>query len=653
MDAQTKRAIDQLTQELLRTQAELATVKRASRRPQLGHSSIESGSLDVVDPETGSVRLRLGYQPDGTVGVVPEGGDPPPAPSTPVVAAAPVGLMVQWDGALADPELILPGDFDHVSVHVSPTSGFTPTAATFQGTIPRAGGLFPVVPLEVGETYYVLLVPVGTGGVEGAPSAEASGVPEGVGGVPEPGSITEVEIADDAISTPKLQALAVNAAKIAANAIEAGHIQAGAVEASKLAAEIVLASRIIAGNPSADRVEIDGDGLRGYDGEGALVFAVQGGNAVFSGDITGSEISGSRISLTSTGGTQGVIEEVPGGLVRARMDSASGARAQLQGSPGQAEFSVWGDAGDPNGPAGGVLAQPGVAALTLYSDVSQPGVEPSVSISALPGQANGRWVGADGSEVRIRALDNWSSIDALPTASTVGQPNATAGFVYAFRRTGSDAPTLSLQSPLSVSGPGAGRRSIIHVEGANTNRAHTIINHAARVHYLQGELVDGSTDTTTDGVVQLAPTHSLLAPRHAPMRTDMNSGPDFSTIIDFVDFTTAQYPPIDFRTSWSGQVRITITAAARNTASDVSAIQVGFRLSGGSTVPAAVSRSWSAQSKGAGTTSTEHYSRTLYMSLNGNANYTLTPAWRISGGSSSSASFHMSYEQSIVVEPLM
>lgn len=45
MDPQTRRAIQSLTRELQRTQAELARVKRGSRRPQLGHSSIDSGEI--------------------------------------------------------------------------------------------------------------------------------------------------------------------------------------------------------------------------------------------------------------------------------------------------------------------------------------------------------------------------------------------------------------------------------------------------------------------------------------------------------------------------------------------------------------------------------------------------------------------------------
>lgn len=295
-EAALRRQVERIAAELARTQAEVQTLRRAARRPQLGDSSIDSGALEVRDPDTGATRLRLGYQPDGTVGVISEGGDPPPVPTGPVVEGIPAGLSVTWNATLSG-DGDLPGDFDHVNVHVSEQDGFTPDEGTFVGTITRAGGSLPVAPLEVGTTYYVRLVGVTTSGVQGEPSAQASGVPEAVGGVPEPGSITETEIADDAISTPKLQAEAVTALKIAANAIEAGHISAGAVEADKLAAVLVLASRIVAGDPAGARVELNSEGLRAYSSVGALTVAVDAetGDAVYTGTITGSQIVGSSL----------------------------------------------------------------------------------------------------------------------------------------------------------------------------------------------------------------------------------------------------------------------------------------------------------------------------------------------------------------------
>ncbi|WP_431870791.1 hypothetical protein [Nocardiopsis eucommiae] len=648
MDAATRRAIEGLTRELQRTQAELATVKRASRRPQLGFSSIESGSLDVVDPETGRVRLRLGYQPDGSVGVVPEGGDPPPAPSAPIVAPAPVGLMVQWDGRLAH-DLALPADFDHVSAHVSATSGFTPGAATFQGTIPRAGGLFPVVPLEVGTTYYVQLVGVGTGGVEGAPSVEASGIPEAVGGVPAPGSITETEIADDAVTSPKIRALAVEAHHIVAEAIEAGHITAGAVTASKLAAEIVLASRLIAGNPGADRAEIDNHGIKVYNADGELILTTEGGNLTLTGNIVGSEITGSRFTIGAAPGNVGSIEDASG-VVRTRVISSTGQRAQLAATTGQAEFTAWANPATPS-PIGGVVAQDGLVGLTLQS-VSGDGSAPLSQQMVSDGQATGLWRAGNGSDISIQASQGWSAIGAMPPPPTAGEPEALGGAIYALRRTASDAPALSIQSPMSADGPGATRRSYMHVEGAVTSRPTTIITQAAQRFYIQGELVGSSTDATTDGVVQLAGTHTLLVPRHAPVTGELQAQlTGYSTGTDFYDFPAGTFAPFTFKTGWSGRVRFTINMCGLNPASAASSLALGFRLTGAGTLGAHLSRCAFVRSIGAATGSTRQSHWSKPVSLLGNAEYTLTPCYRITSGTTST--FDLALDNSITVEPLM
>jgi len=655
MDPQTRRAIQSLTRELQRTQAELARLKRGSRRPQLGHSSIDSGALEVRDPDTGVTRLRLGYQPDGSVGVVPEGGDPPPAPSTPIVAGAPVGVMVQWDGRLAHDQT-LPADFDHVSVHVSQVQGFVPDAATFQGTIPRAGGLFPVVPLEVGTTYYVRLVGVGTGGAEGAPSEEASGVPEAVGVVPPPGSITETEIADDAVTTPKIRAEAVEAYHIVAQAIEAGHIQAQAIEAAHLAATIVLASRLVAGNPGAARVEIDEGGLRGYSDDDELIFAIADGDAVFSGDITGSEISGSRIIIGGEPGNIGLIEDT-GGSVHSRVISSSGQRAQLAASNDQAEFTAWSQPGA-SAPVGGIVAQSDLVAMTMQSasgDSSQPYAQHTVT----PGHTGGLWRAVSGSAVQVQAAVG--SAQLLLTSPDASDPDDAQGSGYLFgTRYASDIAALSMQGPVwgSGDGPERGRRATIHVEGARPDRAYTRVVYSASRHLIQGESDGSGYDAVSDGVVSLAPTHSISAPRHRAVRTDLQASPTATSTGDFVDFTEAQMPSLEIETSWSGRVRVIIQMCGINSRTDASTIALGFRLSGAGTVPASLQRSAMTRSVGAGgpATAGRPAFQVVDLDLSGSSTYTLTPMWRISGSGHSWGdmhSFDMNYQNSIIVDPLM
>jgi hypothetical protein len=252
-----------LAQEVARLRREVEQIKNGSR---IAHgASIENAALEVKD-STGALRVTLGVQPDGTVGVVAQNGPPPGALSAPIVTPSIAGLRVTWDGALADGSN-LPLDFDHVAVHVSTTSGFTPSAATFVGTITRAGdgGMLPVTPLPY-ALHYVRLIGVNTSGIGGDLSAETAGTP-----------------------------VQVDGPDLTAGSVTAGAIAAGAVEADKLAAILVLATRILAGDPAGARVELNGDGLRVYDSGGALTMSLDAvtGDATFTGTITGSAISGS------------------------------------------------------------------------------------------------------------------------------------------------------------------------------------------------------------------------------------------------------------------------------------------------------------------------------------------------------------------------
>lgn len=679
-DSALRRQVAQLAAELARTQAEVRTLRRGSRRPQLGHSSIDSGSLDVVDSETGQVRLRLGYQPDGTVGVVPEGGDPHPAPAVPVVEPIPSGLSVSWDGSL-DGLDTLPADFDHVNVYVSPEPGFTPSGATFVGTITRSGGALPVAPLEVGETYYVRLVPVGTGGVQGAPSPQASGVPAPVGGVPGPGSITETEIADDAISTPKLQAEAVTALKIAAQAIEAGHIQAAAITASKLEADLVLGTRIIAGDPAGARVELDENGLRGYDADDALVFAITDGNAVFSGNITGSVISGSRILMGAAPDPHGAIEETSSG-VQVRVQHGTHL-AQLRASTDQANFLVARDAGDPSTPTVGFsttstgvqfvvdssartadglpsitgLATPNSAQLSLWSVRNDLGSARATHV-ATSSSASAEWHSGTGSSVQVTAGAGSASMRFTPAEASDPADRQGAGSLFANRSPSDDIAAVSLQSPRweMAGSPASLRRSVLFVEGANTDRPYTRMVHAARRILVMGEATGGAYDTTSDGMLDLASTHSIRAPRHDTMVGQFNDiTPTGTPNGEFVDFTAAQWDRPTIKTGASGRVQVVVRAFGYSSQTTGSSLAIGWRTSNND-ITAHLDRSYYFV---CGSTSysqmlpcVEH---TFYATLTPNTEYTFIPCWRKSSGAWGSA-VHMSnrlHGTALLVTPLM
>lgn len=628
MDAETRRVLADYQREISRLSAKVDSLQRGQRTPQLAHSSLEEGQTIEARDETGATRQLIGWLPDGTVGMVTEGGDPVSAPTEPTVTPSLGGLRVTWDGLL-DGDTAIPGDFDHMAVHVSTTSGFTPSAATYVGGIRRAGdgGMLPVVPLPY-VPHYVVLVPVTTGGVQGTPSAEATATPLQTSGI-----------------------------DLEADSVEAVHIQAGAVEADKLEAILVLASTIIAGIPGAARVELDEDGLRGYNELNELVFAIDAsGNAVFSGNITGSEISGSRMTIGSSGNT-GVIEDVSG-TVRLLVDSSDGPRAEMRASATQSVFAVWADPDTPEMPTGGVLAQDDKVVFYAHSVEGDP-TSPWTEQTAFPGEARTRWSSGDGSEVQVRALPDYASILLSAPPATDPDDAQSAGFLFAQRYSANDIAAVSMQGPVweDDTGPEHNLRAMIFVEGARPERAYTRVVYAAKRHRVQGESLGSVYDETSDGVLELVDTHSILAPRHAPVRTDMVTQPTASGDGNFQDFTSGQMPDFTFTTGWSGRTRVTITMCGINNSTNASTISLGFRLSGAGTVPASLTRAAMVRSTGAGsaTNAGRKQTETVYLDLAGNSTYTLTPVWRISGSTAWSADqkFDLNYQNSVVVEPLM
>jgi len=648
VDAETRRAIAEYAREVGKLRAEVTTLKRGQRGNQLANSSLEEGQSIEVRDDTGALRGQWGWK-DGRVGPVTIGGDPVSAPTAPTVTPSLGGLRVTWDGLL-DGDPAIPVDFDHMAVHVSTSSGFTPSAATYVGSIRRAGdgGMLPVVPLPY-VPHYVVMVPVTTGGVQGEASAEVAATPLQTSGI-----------------------------DLEADSIEAVHIQAGAVEADKLEAVLVLATTLIAGIPGAARVEIDEDGLRGYNEDNELIFAVDSaGNAVFSGDIVASEITGSRFSIGTAPGPTGAIEAVPNGVVnRVRVGTM---QAGLGATADQANFLAASNIGDPSSPLAGFAAtatqvifaldssgqtadgKPMVrgtatdtTAYLLLRSAANSAAQPSSTLSVTSGDASGTWSSGSGSEVRIRALPDHSSI--LLTPPPAADPSDTQGSGYIFtQRYASDIAATSVQGPAWASGEGPerGKRAMLHTEGARPERPYTRMTYSGARHMFQQQW-NMQTDTRdpADGVVELASTMSFAAARHSPIRDELTTQlTGYSVGTPFYDFPSGTWAAFTFKTSWSGRTRITIALSGLNNASDASSLAVGFRLSTGGTMAASLKRCAFIRSAGAGFGSSQQTMFADTFLLNGNATYTLTPNYRITSGSV--AYFDLSLPNHITVEPLL
>lgn len=206
---------------------------------------------------------------------------PPVAPSTPAVVTQFRGIQVTWNG-LDNLGNAMAGDFDHLDLHVSTTSGFTPTTGTKVDSIRTRGGVFSVQGLTYGTTYFAKLVAYDTTGNASAASAQASATPQTLVSPDVPGLF---------ITNAMIAALAVDDAKIAT-------VSAGKITVGTLVADITLSARIKTANTGA-RVEMNSGGLQGYSASANVFNLDTAGGLYMSGQLDAGSITGGTIDIPS------------------------------------------------------------------------------------------------------------------------------------------------------------------------------------------------------------------------------------------------------------------------------------------------------------------------------------------------------------------
>jgi hypothetical protein len=229
---------------------------------------------------------------------------PPPVPSIPTVSTWFGSVRITWNGLGAVGE-VMPYDFDHVEVHLSPVFNFTPDSSTFQARL-YAAGTWTVSDLTYGVGLFARLVSVDAAGNASAPSGNSDLV------IPE--QLVSQDLIDSIITAEKIADFAVNSAKIVDAAIITAKIADLAVNDAKISTLSV--GKLTAGNMTADvllsgiirtaltgaRAEIDAAGIRLFNLAGAQTvrLATSDGSALITGTYQ-SGLTGERINIFPDG----------------------------------------------------------------------------------------------------------------------------------------------------------------------------------------------------------------------------------------------------------------------------------------------------------------------------------------------------------------
>lgn len=206
-----------LTQQLVDMQRRLDRLERGQRASQLGHSSIDDGTLWVRDGQ-GINRVAIGRQVDGKFGWGAVNGDPAPRPNTPQLVSTTAGFNIKWNGEFAG---IKPSDFTYVVAYASPAgSTFATDDSLIVGRL-FGSGVIPVTalneqPIQPDLSYWVRLVAYNTSGIPSEESFTAGPV--------QASPVVATEILNGIVDTLALKDDAVTAAKIAVGQINADHV---------------------------------------------------------------------------------------------------------------------------------------------------------------------------------------------------------------------------------------------------------------------------------------------------------------------------------------------------------------------------------------------------------------------------------------------
>lgn len=309
-----------VTRELAALRAELEAVKAGGRATQLEATSLLY-PLVVRDPNTGEVVGSIGQQGDGGVATIPVGGPPPPKLNTPTLVPIVAGGMVGWNGEFAG-GAARPSNFAFAAVHVGPTASFITDASNLVGTLTEAGEI-PVAPWS--GPMYARLVGYNTS------TPPVTGEASDTAGPIEPqqvvaqslldGIVTEVKLANAAVSQRVVANAAIGTAQIAGQAVTLGALADAAVDAR------VLAGGSVTG-PAIGLLAVGSGALAAESVTAGKVAA----NAVEAGSLAANAVTAGKVAANVIGANELAANSVVAGKVAANAIEAGDIAANAVGA---------------------------------------------------------------------------------------------------------------------------------------------------------------------------------------------------------------------------------------------------------------------------------------------------------------------------------
>lgn len=222
--------------------ARLADVERRltgqTRTASLAHSSVESGAIEVYD-EDGMLTGTVGVQFDGTTGVATFNGPPPPTPTAPQVVPVLGGLRVGWDGGFTD-ATSAPLNLGRVQVHLMLADSEEVDVRDPAATIEGASGATVTIAVSDYVPRHVRLVALSTAGIPGPVSAPVlAAARQAVGQDLLDGIVSEIKLAEKAVTDTKIALGAVGTAALANGAVLAEKLAKASVTGDKISSGAV------------------------------------------------------------------------------------------------------------------------------------------------------------------------------------------------------------------------------------------------------------------------------------------------------------------------------------------------------------------------------------------------------------------------------